>query len=481
MKFEIDKMELVEDISESQLTKVRMFIVSEGENKHNLPISWEAISASRSSLVGKPILCKYNQHTDSFEGHEIGEIPVGCFLNEDEIYENEIDGKRWLVADAYIWKAYFPHIVEVFRKNDGESSVSMEIEVLRKNTSSDGVESIELFVFMGVTLIGVEPAIENAKAVVLKFSEFIEKTKEIVLYESKKSIDDKEENLINEVIETTNITPTEDDLSGKPVNHIECYKEPDLKAKGEEKMEFSKKEFANKVSLTTTEIWSTLSMECGKKKFLYNGIDCEMYSMNDYNESVVFAYNYEDGKLYAIPYSFAENKFSLDFENVKLARLTYVVQEEDDEEEVEDMSVFANKILKNTIEPLNKQIEDAKTEISTYIEKNTSLESENKQFAEDIEKLSAENKELKEYKTNTEEAQKTAQIEFAIQDVSDVLTPAQIDEWRSRVSEFENVTLFDNAIKAFAFSLTKDKIKPEGILRMGIPDIVPQKPKGLWD
>lgn len=180
LKFEIDKFELLETLNNEQLTKVRMYIVSEGNNRHNLIIPWESISMAKNSLVGKPILCAYSARNDKFLGHEPDEVPVGVFLRETEIYENVEFGKRWLVADAYIWKKYFNHIVEVFRKNDGKSNISMEIQVVETNKDELGKTEISAFLFMGVTLIGVEPAIENSRAEVLNFAEMVKETEKIV-------------------------------------------------------------------------------------------------------------------------------------------------------------------------------------------------------------------------------------------------------------------------------------------------------------
>jgi hypothetical protein len=183
IQFTIEKTELLEYSNESQLIKVRMWIVREGNNLHKLPISWDCIEKAKDTLVGKPVLCKYNKVTRSFEGHDKDEIPVGVFLNKSEIYEEVISDQKWLVADAYIWKAYFPHVVEVFEDNDGQSAISMEIEILEFHDDEFETQHIDAFAFLGVTLIGLTPAMPNAKAVVLNFSTLVEETRTILAEE----------------------------------------------------------------------------------------------------------------------------------------------------------------------------------------------------------------------------------------------------------------------------------------------------------
>jgi ATP-dependent Clp protease protease subunit len=197
LNFEIDsdKSSIVDDYNSTTLTKVRMHIVSEGNNSHNMPITKESIELAKSTLVGKPILAHYIPFKDDLGGHDPQQVPVGCFISEDdmEIIVDEDDNKTWLVADGYIWKKYYPEVVDVFKKKDGETSVSMEIEVLETENRMDGYnETLTLWNFSGVTLLGVKPSIKNARANILTYSEeqkeividnIVEKTRDIVFGE----------------------------------------------------------------------------------------------------------------------------------------------------------------------------------------------------------------------------------------------------------------------------------------------------------
>jgi len=170
----------IQDISDNQLSKIEMWVAKSGDNKHNLPITEDAIRQSADTLVGKPILYKYNKYTKDFMGHEVDEIPCGVVLSKDDIrFEYDENEELWLVATAYIWKYYCPEVMEVLEKHDGEKPISMEIQIVESQQKDDKTEILS-FVFLGVTLIGDSPAIPNAKATVLKFSEMVEEVKKIL-------------------------------------------------------------------------------------------------------------------------------------------------------------------------------------------------------------------------------------------------------------------------------------------------------------
>lgn len=177
ISFSVEDYFLDEDAS-SHFAILNMRVASSGMNLHNLPIKREAILNSAKSLFGKPVLAFYDETKDDFLGHEKEEIPVGVLLDGSPTIEEDDTGKSWLSTKAYIWKKYFPEVLGVFKKKDGKTDVSMEIEVSDSSIESDGYEWINAFSFLGVTLLGVTPAIPGAEATVLQFSEIVEKAKE---------------------------------------------------------------------------------------------------------------------------------------------------------------------------------------------------------------------------------------------------------------------------------------------------------------
>jgi hypothetical protein len=166
LNFEIEKYDLVE-MADSDIMTVKLQIVSEGNNRHNLPIPWSAIEKAMPTLVGKPIVAKYNRWTKDLMGHEVDEVPIGVILTPESIFVEEIDGKRWLCAIGNIWMGYSQEVTGVLIR-DMLKGLSMEIYVVEQDETD---ESILAFVFKGITLIGSDrnPAVPNAKVEVLTF------------------------------------------------------------------------------------------------------------------------------------------------------------------------------------------------------------------------------------------------------------------------------------------------------------------------
>ena len=169
--FGIDKFQIVEENSNSQFATIEFDACRSGNNSHRLFISKDAIKYSAPSIKGKPILASMRYDGSDFRGHETDEIPVGFFEEKDPtLFEK--DGETYIRAKGKIWKKYFENVMDVLKRKNGETDVSMEVEMLEgedASLTSDG--HMDLFAFQGVTMLGVKPSIQGAKAKVLSFSE----------------------------------------------------------------------------------------------------------------------------------------------------------------------------------------------------------------------------------------------------------------------------------------------------------------------
>lgn len=172
LNFEISNVQIVENSAQSKFAILQVDVCRSGNNTHRLPITKKAIQDSAVSVKGVPILTKVRYDGKDFMGHEIDEIAVGYFSeNEPQLVEGD-DGELYIRTTAKIWKAYFDNVVEILKNKEGKTDVSMEMQVLKGKEATpfeDGL--IELFCIIGVTLLGVNPSIKGAKATVLSFSE----------------------------------------------------------------------------------------------------------------------------------------------------------------------------------------------------------------------------------------------------------------------------------------------------------------------
>lgn len=513
INFEIDKFELLNEANDAQLAKIKMYIVRDGNNCHNIPITVDAIKLSKDSLVGKPILCKYNKHTDSFMGHEFDEIPVGVVLSKDDIYEEEIDGRLWLIAEAYIWKVYFPEVIRVFEKKNNESSISMEILILEDNENTEGQSEITLFSFLGVTLIGVKPAIPNAKAIMFSFSEMLEETKKIVYckesskslpqldIEYSKQLKEYTKFLINKSIESkdNNKRVGEKKEMVKNIENKTLVQENSIVKMENQDLENTEVTIAveNK-ELTDRQKYEIIDITLDQVKYYNEWCECEesRYYLVEFDNEYIYVEDYKEGWCcyFRIKYIIDENKVAhIDFESRQRVihnGFTPVGEEKTEiEKKFEDVKEDIKEEFNtdSNLEPLaivarseeetegdKEIIEEAKEEKMAKEDLTKEKEEMAKKFKELTEKfneLEKSNNDLLQFKNNILEQQKIAQIEFSLSEVSDIMPKDAIEEWKNKVSEFSDIQTWSNALQANAFKYVKNNNKQvkENHIKIGLP------------
>lgn len=89
---------------------------------------------------------------------------------------------------------------------------------------------------------------------------------------------------------------------------------------------------------------------------------------------------------------------------------------------------------------------------------------------------------LEQYKTNKENEEKTVAIECALNDVADILSAKEIEQWREKSLTCSSVDGFKNELKAFAFDVQKKNgVKPVETLRNSIPVVQEDESTNVWD
>lgn len=172
LSLDIEKFEIVsaEEYSNEQLAIVEVYVCHDGNNRHNVPISNKALRAAKDTLKNKFLVAGFDGN--DFEGHEPDERIIGFFPESSKMRFVKKDGRTYLVAQAIMSKIYAKWAYDIFTNSGNERAVSMEITVLRgKVDDYDNLETIEEFVFNGVTVLGLThvPACEGSSASIIKF------------------------------------------------------------------------------------------------------------------------------------------------------------------------------------------------------------------------------------------------------------------------------------------------------------------------
>jgi hypothetical protein len=320
LNFEVEKIKLIQDFSDSQLAIAELMVCSTGNNLHNKPIDLETLKLAMPTLVNKFLVADIQQSgyfgKKDFKGHTKPELSkiIGFFPAENDfqlIEDEEEEGKFWFKANAIISKTYAPYVYDLFVKKNYKS-VSMEISIL-ETEDIDGKEHVKAFVFNGVSILGdnFTPAINNANIKMFKFS--------------------KEDNTEFE-IEKQKFN----DYFSKHKGSLDFWIVYLNNKKTEEKLDFSTESDKN----TNKEVRVLNKQEMLKKFTALEG--SVGFSFVEVSETIAYAFEKETKKLFAIPFSINEEEIDMSFEDKKQAQMackyefTEVVETEKESEKSED-------------------------------------------------------------------------------------------------------------------------------------------------
>lgn len=177
------KFEMTNEVLNENFHKVKLYVCHNGQNFNGSTFSDLAIAKASKTLQNIPILAYIERDEDGnalgFGGHEVEykleekdgeiyfkehylEVPIGVIPQQNDYSIETIDGRNYVVCSGYIWKCYSNEAIDLLLENQ-EQSVSMEISVNDGKLLKDGIYDILDYEYLGVTVIGVEPAMENAK------------------------------------------------------------------------------------------------------------------------------------------------------------------------------------------------------------------------------------------------------------------------------------------------------------------------------
>ena len=166
-----------------------------GENQNKSFISKETLMNGIKSIYCCPIVCNYDRTTDTLGGHDIevvcdddgdmrivnattpiGVIPESARTWFQEFEEEDGTVHEYLCAEVLLWKRQ-----EAYRKikKDGITAHSMEIKS-KDGKLIDGLYHITDFEFTAFTLIGVTPCFEGSALEVFEKNDFKQRMSEMM-------------------------------------------------------------------------------------------------------------------------------------------------------------------------------------------------------------------------------------------------------------------------------------------------------------
>lgn len=431
---------LPEEYSDEQLATVEIYVCHDGNNRHNVPISREALVKAKDTLKNKFLVAGFDGN--DFEGHEPDEMIVGFFPESSKMKFEKRKGRTYLVAQAIMSKVYAKWAYDIFKEKGNQRDVSMEITVLRGQVDeNDNLLTIDEFVFNGVTILGLShvPACEGSSASIIKFDC---------------------ENALKVYNEHRDDTAMVEFSGKEETGTMDETKEivEEVKVKAETKEE-EKVEEETKTEETTEESSKeddkTMYSEDDKEKDFESEDDKSEDDDDDDNDS--------------------DDSDDSDDKDESKEDVEEKVENEAKSEEVEDVE----KECKNEsdVEEVEKE---CKNEENLPTE---NCETDEPEKEEDPETVKAERDSLKQEcevlrdKVEKYEAkEKSVKIESIISGVVDLFSADEISELREESKKYslDELNIFDNEVKARAFDKVKasKKVEDKNFTRMAVNDVL---------
>lgn len=390
-----------------------------GENRNKSFLSKETITKSIPTLYNCPIVCNYDRETDTLGGHDmeivcdgdgnlrivnittpVGVIPESAKVWFEDYEEDDGTVHEYLYAEVLLWKRQ-----EAYKKikNDGITAHSMEIKV-KSGKSVDGVYHVADFEFNAFALIGVTPCFEGSALEMFSKNNFKQQMSE----------------MMQDLKETfTMVNPSKEDDNTHPQNYSMEGGEKVLEDKMNlaakygidvDKLDFSIEDFTveeltekfeamknddgnvkpdGKFALTSNMV-EEINRVLTAEKVTRDWGECPRYCYVDCDIEAgeVYCWDRNDWLLYGFAFSVDGDSINIDFESKK--RKKYVIADFEGGEQ---------------ISPIAPVFELMENKLKDYAE----IETKFNAASDTITSMKAELDELRQFKTDTENA--TAMVE----------------------------------------------------------------------
>lgn len=185
LKFDIDNFEL-QPMDDSKFLKCKFYAIATNPNRNDSSFTLESLEDAIPSVYNSPILA-YWQNGDFvahnsddvmdyktgqlYSDYQNGERPIGIIPESSTVQVEEYLKDNWLTFTGLIWVEYNKLIVDLLAQRK-INKTSVEVLVLESHIDENGIEVIDKFQFLGITLLGeaITEGIENSHLDVLSFA-----------------------------------------------------------------------------------------------------------------------------------------------------------------------------------------------------------------------------------------------------------------------------------------------------------------------
>jgi hypothetical protein len=173
LNFSIEKFDFTEDDPNSQFATARVQAFASDVNEHDMTCSEEVLKKTAPSIFNKPVIYNISKMLNDFGSHTEPDktLIAGFAVPDSSEFIRLPDNRLSLNVVVKLWKRYAPKVMEIL-KREGETKVSVEMELKDSAVLPNGLLDMRDFEYSGICLLGqnIREASPGAMLQMLSFS-----------------------------------------------------------------------------------------------------------------------------------------------------------------------------------------------------------------------------------------------------------------------------------------------------------------------
>jgi len=510
INFEVESAELIDENPDSRFMTAKIQAFSSGRNRHDLICTETVLEKTASSIYNVPVIYNIVKSVNDFGSHTDPDksLIAGFVVPNSAQFQKLEDGRTALFVLSKISKRYAPKVIEILKREEGQSRVSVEMELTEAEEDENGKVEMLGFIYLAICLLGagIREASPGAHIEVLSFAEENKKYQEDYMLEFSNKYAGIDLTIPKEVRSNANkglelyrslgIGGTSVSLA--VARHLSKNEVVAMdKIKAIHKFLNSRKGVPKNKNQPDAEYISFLlhggfqALEWSKNIVnAINEIDSKQLSYFEKKEDDIVNEKEKDVEK-------KEEEMAVETLEVEEPKKEEMAEEKPEEEKKEESPAEEKKEEEKEDEPEAEKKEmslDANLDVAAFL---AMLADETEAYQalvarhqageeldhvavyslayaklqkakEDNDAYMSANEELKKFKADVESKQFAFEVESTIAEVAETMPKDEIEKARENSKNFtlETVSAWKNEIKAMAFSLTKDKKVNDGINRV---------------
>ena len=175
IRFSVENFDLLLEENDSQFATGTIQAFASGKNLNDFICEEDTLRNTAHTLYNKPILYSIDNTLDDFFTHIAPDKSLICgfVVPNSAEFSRLPDSRLALNVKTKIWKRYAPKVIELFKRDNGNKKVSVEMELFESSPAANNFTNLLSFAYTGICILGsyIKEAVPGSNIQLLSFSE----------------------------------------------------------------------------------------------------------------------------------------------------------------------------------------------------------------------------------------------------------------------------------------------------------------------